>query len=400
MANRFLEAFNQGRSIGGAARERMVTNKLAEPLAGGDYSGAAKIAFEQGRPDMGMTFDTQAREMAAADAKAARDTDENFRNNYSTVVDAFGRIDALRSRGVLDGEKYQAALMNTVQNLKPLVSSDPKLAEMMPDLLQRVNSSPPGTIAAYNEEYAKTLFDEASPTAKAELDIKKGTAALANQKFKLDARKLDLEIEKFEKDIDGGVMPELADVLKVQDRFEKQAKTFEEAQRQFNTMANLSQDATGASDVALGFAFFKTIDPDSTVREGEFAQAAGAMGIGGRVTALMKSLDKGEKFTPTLRGELVKAAKRAYDEQKTDMQALQARTARFAERYQIPAEDVTRNVVRGPTEGAPGAPPPELRDGTGGVAAAPQGAPAIGAIEDGYRFLGGNPADPSSWEQA
>ena len=31
----------------------------------------------------------------------------------------------------------------------------------------------------------------------------------------------------------------------------------------------------------------------------------------------------------------------------------------------------------------------------------PQGmkAPAVGAIEDGYRFKGGNPADPNAWEK-
>lgn len=33
-----------------------------------------------------------------------------------------------------------------------------------------------------------------------------------------------------------------------------------------------------------------------------------------------------------------------------------------------------------------------------GQNAAPQGGPQPGAVEDGYRFRGGNPADPNSWE--
>lgn len=38
-----------------------------------------------------------------------------------------------------------------------------------------------------------------------------------------------------------------------------------------------------------------------------------------------------------------------------------------------------------------------IRPPTGGAPATPQG-PQPGAIEDGYRFRGGDPADPNSWE--
>jgi hypothetical protein len=43
----------------------------------------------------------------------------------------------------------------------------------------------------------------------------------------------------------------------------------------------------------------------------------------------------------------------------------------------------------------------QRRVGAVGTTASPQGGgPSVGAVEDGYRFKGGNPADPNSWERA
>jgi hypothetical protein len=39
------------------------------------------------------------------------------------------------------------------------------------------------------------------------------------------------------------------------------------------------------------------------------------------------------------------------------------------------------------------------RDYGNNATAKPSGAPAVGAVQDGYRFKGGNPADPKSWEK-
>jgi hypothetical protein len=146
---------------------------------------------------------------------------------------------------------------------------------------------------------------------------------------------------------------DFGDVKGVRETNEKRFQAFEESQRAFQSMAGLAKQGTGAADIALGFAFFKTFDPNSTVREGEFAQAASAMGLGDRAISILARLDAGEQFTPQLREELVKAASVAYNNQAQDITGLVGREREFADRHGINRQDIARNpIVRIP-------PPPE-----------------------------------------
>lgn len=185
--------------------------------------------------------------------------------------------------------------------------------------------------------------------------------------------------------------PELSDVRPLREAFNRQAREFEESQRNYLTMERLAQDDTGASDVALGFAFFKTIDPSSTVREGEFAQAATSMGLGGQIISYFKGLDSGIKFGPTLRKELVRAAGHAYQQQVQDIESAYQRNIDLANYYEIDPSLIAYDPVR-QSEGG----------NTGPVTQANQfpNAPPIGSVEDGFVYMGGPPNNPSSWEPA
>lgn len=146
----------------------------------------------------------------------------------------------------------------------------------------------------------------------------------------------------------GPEVPSLSDIKGIRETNEKRFQGFEESQRAYLSMDGLAQQGTGAADIALGFAFFKTFDPNSTVREGEFAQAAGAMGLGDRAVSILARLDRGEQFTPQLRRELVEAAGIAYQNQVNDISALVERERAFAARYNINPDDIARNPVRQP----------------------------------------------------
>jgi hypothetical protein len=171
--------------------------------------------------------------------------------------------------------------------------------------------------------------------------------------YGLNQRSVAATEEKARADANATPSLDFGDVKGVRETNEKRFQTFEESQRAYQSMEGLAKQGTGAADIALGFAFFKTFDPNSTVREGEFAQAAGAMGLGDRAVSIFSRLDKGEQFTPQLRTELVQAAGVAYNNQVTDIQGLVERERAFAGRYGIDPDDITRNPVKGVTLGAP-----------------------------------------------
>ncbi len=70
------------------------------------------------------------------------------------------------------------------------------------------------------------------------------------------------------------------------------------------------KEPTGADDVAIVFSFMKTIEPNSTVREGEYATAQNTGGVGDKIIATYNSLMRGEKLTQEQRENFLAAGGR------------------------------------------------------------------------------------------
>lgn len=76
-----------------------------------------------------------------------------------------------------------------------------------------------------------------------------------------------------------------------------------------------AKNPTGADDVALVFGFMKTIDPASTVREGEFATAEQTGSIDQRIVSTYNKLINGERLGPAQRQNFLQAAQRQFTSQ-------------------------------------------------------------------------------------
>jgi len=98
------------------------------------------------------------------------------------------------------------------------------------------------------------------------------------------------------------------------------SKTFrliDEAEKRIQAVGN---KATAASDISLIFNYMKINDPGSTVREGEFATAQNAAGVGGKIKNLYNQMLEGTRLNPEQRadflaraGDLAEAQREATD---------------------------------------------------------------------------------------
>ena len=86
-----------------------------------------------------------------------------------------------------------------------------------------------------------------------------------------------------------------------------------------------------SNDIALIFSFMKTLDPGSTVREGEFATAQNAAGVPERIINIYNKARSGEFLTDDQRKDFINTAR-------LNLQGLQKEAQRVARSYQKDAK--------------------------------------------------------------
>jgi hypothetical protein len=93
-------------------------------------------------------------------------------------------------------------------------------------------------------------------------------------------------------------------------------KAFKEVESAYSNIKNAAAKPSAAGDQSLVFSFMKMLDPGSSVREGEFANAAAAAGLGDRMIAMMKKVDSGQLLTPGQRQDFINQAETLFNSRK------------------------------------------------------------------------------------
>jgi len=91
-----------------------------------------------------------------------------------------------------------------------------------------------------------------------------------------------------------------------------QVKSFSEQSQAYGRIAASALDPSPAGDLALIFNYMKVLDPGSTVREGEFANAQNAGSVPSRIAALYNNVIEGTRLTETQRQDFVNRAEGLY----------------------------------------------------------------------------------------
>ena len=137
---------------------------------------------------------------------------------------------------------------------------------------------------------------------------------------------------------------------KLRDEFIGQSKDFKTIQSAWRSIRTSGSEASAAGDMSLIFGFMKLLDPSSTVREGEYANAQNAAGVPDRIAAAYNKAINGQILADTQRKDFLNQAKKQYDSRLGEYNQLKKEFSRLAKDYSVePNRVIVEFVMPEPT---------------------------------------------------
>ena len=153
----------------------------------------------------------------------------------------------------------------------------------------------------------------------------------------------------------------------------------------YTSVQSLVKEPSPAADKALIYEFMKALDPTSVVRPSEAEETQALGNLANRAEAKYKSMVGGDGLlTDAQRADIVTQVNKLAKNAAENQSKLDNQFAELAKRRGVDTKDLRFTIQ--PTFETPAA-------GAGGAPTAPK----PGDVVDGYKFKGGNPADPKNW---
>jgi hypothetical protein len=164
---------------------------------------------------------------------------------------------------------------------------------------------------------------------------------------------------------------------KLRTQFNTLAKPYREVAQGLDKVEASLGLGTGAGDTAAIFAYAKILDPNSVVRESEFAQMQNVGGLVGRLSSLYNQAKDGQVLTPEQRQQIRAGAVAQIQPYRNQYDAMEAQYRTIAGEAGLEADRVINSVIWPEFETAQKPP------ATTGVPAIDDA--ALGAVIDGLR---------------
>lgn len=120
----------------------------------------------------------------------------------------------------------------------------------------------------------------------------------------------------------------------------KETGEFQKITNAFDRIAVSGKEPTAAGDLSLIFNYMKMLDPNSVVRESEFATAANAAGVPDRVRNVFNKIVSGKRLAPTQRKQFIGEAKKLFDSANRRNEKTLDFYRSYGERIGVPVEDI------------------------------------------------------------
>ena len=122
--------------------------------------------------------------------------------------------------------------------------------------------------------------------------------------------------------------------LKFQDDYARDSKPYLTMREAYQRVKSAKPDAAG--DLSLIFAYMKILDPNSVVREQEFANAQNAAGVPARIRNQYNKVMEGTRLAPEQRQQFQAQAEALFESAKTNQRGVRKTYSSRAQQWKIP----------------------------------------------------------------
>jgi len=142
--------------------------------------------------------------------------------------------------------------------------------------------------------------------------------------------------------------PKAMDVVdqenKLRQQFLNQNKDYFQVADSYKRISAAGRNPSAAGDLALIFNFMKMLDPGSTVREGEFANAQNSGGVDDKVRGTYNQIMNGKRLSPKQRADFLSQSTKLYSAQREGYNSISKQYTEIAGRQGLNAQNIIIDV--------------------------------------------------------